>query len=345
MKLAMTLVARNEGDILAAQIAFHLACGVDFVVAMDHGSTDSTPDILARFAREGVLEIVRENRPWDQSRFVTALAAIAADRHGADWIINSDADEFWLPRSGNLKQVFLAIPPRFGVVFGLWRHFVPVAPEDGHFAERMIFRVRPEAPFTTASDPYHAQVKVAHRAVNGVVVGAGNHNVTGDGLTPLRGWLPLDVLHFPLRSQTQFELKARRSVDRPAQEESPQHVQRFADAYLQGRHGSLYRKYVHDESAIESALRAEWLTKDTRVRDALRHIAGVDELSPAIAFGRSPDREPPCLDVPWPGLVWEAERASDQGAVPLSHERWRLAIEDLESRVASVARRPWPLRR
>ena len=80
-----------------------------------------------------------------QSEWVTRMARLAATEFGADWVINSDADEFWWPRGGSLKDVFATIPPRFGVVRGCWRHFVP-RPDDGQFfAERMTVRLRARA--------------------------------------------------------------------------------------------------------------------------------------------------------------------------------------------------------
>ncbi len=42
MKLVMTLRARDEADVVDAQIAFHLNAGVDFVVATEHRSQDGT---------------------------------------------------------------------------------------------------------------------------------------------------------------------------------------------------------------------------------------------------------------------------------------------------------------
>ncbi len=56
----MTLLARDEADIVDAQIAFHLAAGVDFVVATDNASSDGTTEILQRYERAGVLRLLRE---------------------------------------------------------------------------------------------------------------------------------------------------------------------------------------------------------------------------------------------------------------------------------------------
>ena len=61
---------------------------------------------------------------------MTRMARLAATEHGADWVVNSDADEFWWPRGGDVAEVLAAVPGRFGVVRGMWRQFVP-RPGDG----------------------------------------------------------------------------------------------------------------------------------------------------------------------------------------------------------------------
>ena len=130
MKLVMTLLVRDEADIVDAQIAYHLGAGVDFVVATDNRSEDETTEILERYARDGVLHLIRE--PGDdlrQSEWVTRMARLAATDFGADWIVNADADEFWLARGATLKELFAAVPSRFGAVRGAWRNFVP-RPDD-----------------------------------------------------------------------------------------------------------------------------------------------------------------------------------------------------------------------
>ena len=46
MRIVMTLVVRDEVDIVEAWLAYHLARGVDLVIATDHRSIDGTTDIL-----------------------------------------------------------------------------------------------------------------------------------------------------------------------------------------------------------------------------------------------------------------------------------------------------------
>ena len=129
----MTLLARDEADIVDAQIAFHLHAGVDFVVATDNGSSDGTTEILERYEQAGVLRLLRE--PTDdmrQKEWVTRMARLAATEHDADWVLHADADEFWWPRAGTLRDVLAVVPERYGIVRGCWRHFLP-RPDDGAF--------------------------------------------------------------------------------------------------------------------------------------------------------------------------------------------------------------------
>ena len=205
MKLVMTLLVRDEADIVDAQVAYHLDAGVDFVVATDNRSEDATTEILERYAREGVLHLIRE--PGDdlrQSEWVTRMARLAATDFSADWIFNADADEFWLGRGANLKEVLGTVPARFGAVRGAWRNFVPRPDDERLFAERMTARL------CTPSfhpHPLSTHFKSAHRAHADVRIGRGNHEALADDLVALRGWYPIEILHFPVRSFDQCRRK------------------------------------------------------------------------------------------------------------------------------------------
>jgi hypothetical protein len=175
VKIVLTLLCRDSEDIVDAHLAFHLNAGVDFVIATDHRSVDGTTEILERHAREGHLHLIREeSEEYRQSEWVTRMARLAATDYGADWIVNSDADEFWWPRATGLREVLTAIPARYGVVNGLWRTFPP-RPDDGRFfAERMVYRLTPIAPVNDPTTPWRPNAKVVHRADPNITVGVGN---------------------------------------------------------------------------------------------------------------------------------------------------------------------------
>ena len=206
--IVVTVLARDEADVIDAQVSFHLNAGADLVIATDNNSRDGTTEILERYRREGVLHLIREPAEGlRQGEWVTRMARLAASEYGADWVINSDADEFWWPRGGSLKEVLDAVPDEYGIVAAFWRSFVP-RPDDGAlFAERMTARLTQHAPINDPTSFYRPVVKVAHRGDPRVEVGRGNHALVDSGFLTLTTWHPLEVLHFPLRSGAQWARK------------------------------------------------------------------------------------------------------------------------------------------
>ena len=74
----MTLLVRDEADIIDDHIAFHLAAGVDFVIVADNGSTDGTTEILERYARDGFVHRIGLRDPFSQVDVVTRVARLTA---------------------------------------------------------------------------------------------------------------------------------------------------------------------------------------------------------------------------------------------------------------------------
>ena len=298
MRLVMTVAARDEADIIDAQLAFHLNAGVDFVIATDHGSTDGTTEIFQRVRARGVLGADRGDWPdYPQSEWVTRMARLAATKHGADWVINSDADEFWWPaRQPEGRPVARAATvrsrPRFlPALRRSARRRAPVLrANDG--THRAVGAARPtRRPSTGRSE------KVMHRGDPDVSVGAGNHTVTGAGLSLLRGWYPIELLHFPLRSSAQSERKfvhaktATAGTARDAKFRGQSH--RWHAAAQAGLVGELYSSVVVDDTELERGLQAGTLVEDVRLRDALRQLAT------PTGFVLPADR--PRLEFPRPG--------------------------------------------
>jgi hypothetical protein len=271
MNVVMTLLVRDEADIIDEHIAFHLAAGVDFIIAADNGSTDGTTEILERYAQDERLHRIGLPDPFSQIEVVTQMARMAATRFGADWVINSDADEFWWPRAGTLKELLGAVPARFGSVRGMWRNFVARPERPGSFAERMTVRTNKS---THGPHPFNPHFKTVHRASPDVEVGGGNHDVSGRGLEPLFGWYPIDILHFPIRSLAQFERKFLRwwQITAVDGEASNPYYNVVRDAHRQGRIAELYEPFVVDDEQLRRGLADGTLVEDTRLRDAVRSL-------------------------------------------------------------------------
>ena len=105
MKLVMTLLVRDEEDIVRYNIDFHLKKGVDFIIATDNGSIDGTKDILREYEERGVLHLIDEKeQDFQQAAWVNRMGRIAREQYGADILFHCDADEFWLPRSGKSQK-------------------------------------------------------------------------------------------------------------------------------------------------------------------------------------------------------------------------------------------------
>lgn len=220
------------------------------------------------------------------------MARLAAAEHGADWVVNSDADEFWWPRFGDLKESLASVPERYGIVVAPLRNFVPRPGDEGLFAERMTIRAAPAAPVNDPAGAYRPSFKVAHRADPAVLVGRGNHELPGSRLAVLGGWYPLEVLHFPVRSPAQYERKYRAIWRSLGDEHRADHV-RVEQARASGRLRESYDALAVDDATLERGLREGVLAEDTRLRDALRRLGGFgpESVSP-LSFPRpSPPEE------------------------------------------------------
>lgn len=267
MKLAMTLLVRDEEDIVAANIEHHLARGVNLIVATDNGSVDATLEILRGYEAQGVLRLLHEpTDDYSQFRWVTRMARMCAEE-GAEWVINCDADEFWWPRdTPDLKHALARVRGEVGVI-RVPRHNFPPRPEDARpFFERMTLRDldsrnsrgRPLPP------------KAAHRADPAVNVGMGNHRVDGPRLGGMTKSNDIEILHFPMRTYEQFENKIMKGGRALAANTAlpPGAGGTWRSLYGLFQEGRLREHY--DAAVVPSGAQPPGFVEDTRLRDFLR---------------------------------------------------------------------------
>ena len=336
MKVVMTLLVRDEADIVDAQLAFHLNSGVDIVIATDNDSQDGTTEILESYERDGYLRLLRSHaQDHSQPEIVTHMARLAA-ASGADWVINSDADEFWWPRGGSLAEILGEIPLDYGTVHASVRTFVPRPAGVEHFAERMIVRAVPHAPLFEPTSAYRPVSKVVHRAHPAIAVGAGNHSVAGGQFATLRGWYPIEVLHFPWRSAEQVTRKA--SIQAGSRAKMRRPPRGYEVALRSGTLDEWFASLAVSEDALERGLAEGSLAVDTRLRDALRLVAS-GPLSSSPLFARPRDGSQR-LEFPTPDLVDEAAYAVDTGVLAEAEIlRAQKRLDALDERIATLERR------
>jgi hypothetical protein len=287
MRLLMTLVLRDEEELLAANLDYHFAMGVDFVLATDHRSRDATPEILDGYVERGLARVFREDdEALDQGGWVTRMAEAAAAEHGADWVLNNDADEFWWPVAGTLKDMLAAVPERYGQLAVPRHNFVP-RPGEGPFWERMVIReARSENLIGRELEP-----NAIHRAGRGVKIDHGNHWISGPGMTAAPRIPLIEVLHFPARTYDQL----RRKVEHQGSgygalpDRDPDVGRDQLTVYEVHRRGKLrewFETAMLDEARIEAGLAGGELVVDDRLARFMGELGSSDDAGSGSAAER-----------------------------------------------------------
>lgn len=172
------------------------------------------------------------------------------------------------------------------------------------------------------TNPFRPARKAAHRAHPDVRVRDGNHDVEGPPLVTLHGWYPFEVFHFPLRTQEQVERKYAGGAQRGL---------RFVPAD-DGRAEAAARQLVVDEDELRRGLTDGLFVEDTRLRDALRTLAGVDRLAQRPTFaGQTP------LSFERPSVVDDALFAVEAAVIGEADEvRLRRQVDELDRRLQKL---------
>ncbi|MBW9204509.1 glycosyltransferase family 2 protein [Mumia sp. zg.B17] len=210
------MMVRDEADIVAAMVEHHLAQGVDLIIATDNASVDGTREILSEYAAHGVVELHDDPRhAKQQSEVVTAMARRAYEVHDATWVLNADADEFWLPvdRSLSLRDAFERIPPSLGAFAVPVTNLTGTPARRGPGLRRLVWRDERDAADLMDLAGLHAQPtpNAVHVGSSDVTVAQGNHFVSIPSNGAPDEAFRLEVLHLPWRSLDQHRAKVEMS--------------------------------------------------------------------------------------------------------------------------------------
>ena len=282
MKLVMTLLVRDEEDIIRENIEFHLEKGVDFIIATDNLSVDSTKEILKEYERKGVLKYIFEPEDnYHQAKWVTRMARMAKADYNADWVINNDADEFWWPEKAiSLKEVLKQVPSDVDGLIVQRYNFPARITRDQKFYESMIYRERRS--YNTSGKPLPG--KTCHRGIESIEVPQGNHTISviDRGAVLIKTDL-ISIFHFPIRTELQIKnkiAKGGRAVEHSGLPKVISSTWRdLYDRYKKDGLTEFLEEAIVSEERIQAALHRGDLIIDTRLADEIRWcIAGKQSL-------------------------------------------------------------------
>lgn len=245
--LIMTLLVKNEEDMLEKNLLFHKAMGVDYFIITDNNSTDSTPQIIRKYQEKGwIKEVIEEKATnYEQKDWVDRMIGKAKTTYKADWIINADADELWYAPSGNLKTELRAthanvlrcemrsVYPEEGKPFWQWDKTVKTVdhPETYDLSVYSLFE--------------RQNKKVIHRAAGYLQISMGNHKVT---MLPTRAIdSTIHVYHYNIRGKKAFMEKminGGKQLEQHKGRHGGRHWRYFYRLYKEGKLEAEYERVI-----------------------------------------------------------------------------------------------------
>ena len=284
-KLIMTILCKDEIDIIEKNILFHKRMGVDGFIVTDNNSTDGTRDIIEKYYKFGIiLEIIDE--PSDiyyQEDFVDRMIRLAKDKYNADWVISSDADEFWFSEELNLKESIACNQDcniqRCRVKNGI--------PNDGDvFLNNVLFFDRRLYPYEEViynlndDDVYVTDSKVIVKASDYVRIFMGNH---GCRMLSKRqvNISNITVFHYPVRNYNHFQRKTINGYNHiknhPNKNVGTHWKSWYENFYVNGKLKELYDFLFFGEN-IEKFKKIGVVSVDSRVRNFMKSFSIMERL-------------------------------------------------------------------
>lgn len=246
-RLIMTLLVKNEEDMLEENLIFHKAMGVDEFIITDNNSSDRTPEIIRKYKEKGwIVEAIEEKATdYQQKKWVDRMIWKAKSVHKADWVINADADEIWYAPSGDLKTELVSsranvltcemkcVYPEEGKPFWQWGQTVEVVNDlERYNLSRYSLFARQNK-------------KVIHRTAGYIQISMGNHKVT---MFPKKvAKSNIRIYHYNIRGKKPFlekMINGGKQLEQNPKKHGGRHWRYFYQLYKEGLLEAEYDKVI-----------------------------------------------------------------------------------------------------
>lgn len=280
-QLIMSILCRNEVDIIEANIKTHASLGVDGFVVMDNGSTDGTRERLSELAQQYNLHIIDQpSQTYQQAKWMKQLALYARDKMHARWVISNDADEFWIPENGDLKSHLLAKDSVVTVKRSNMLLTEEALTGGYHFSQadhRVLYPICYDREVQKSDDqismllvPISPKVIVNPKGL--IKLSGGNHRAKHVGkVFSARHELGIHVYHYPIRSFSQFEanIKHREALLTLPNARMGDHYRRWVRIYQAGALHQEFERFVLSPEQLATFVEYRVAVQDNKPRHAI----------------------------------------------------------------------------
>ena len=103
--LSIVCIIKNEARYIGEWIAYYKLMGVEHIFMFDNGSNDNIHEVLAEEIARGYVTLIEFNGA--NAQMPVYRTATRFLKNQSRWVAYIDADEFVLPREGNLKEYLM----------------------------------------------------------------------------------------------------------------------------------------------------------------------------------------------------------------------------------------------